>query len=334
MKQESENILLLDRFMRGETSEDEDKQLLAWFRSNESRAEILEHYKEMWEEAKKAGRPIDSELQERMLRQIRERLNASEKKAARHTLSIGIWMKYAAAVIIVLGIGIGIGTRLNPQHSNNLLSNYSVTAEKGQRASVVLPDGTKVWLNSHSTLSYQVDYGEKERDVTLNGEAYFEVAKDKKHRFVVNAENIQVEALGTKFNVKAYKDDNAITTSLFEGSVKVTSAIEKVVLAKGQQAIYTKDKNELVYTEPENIDYANMWRSNELAFNGESLLDIANILDRMYNVDVIFNSDSIKNYRFSGVIKNNSLDNVIEIISLTSPIEYRTTGNKIILNGK
>ena len=315
MKQESENILLLDRFMRGETSEDEDKQLLAWFRSNESRAEILEHYKEMWEEAKKAGRPIDSELQERMLRQIRERLNASEKKAARHTLSIGIWMKYAAAVIIVLGIGIGIGTRLNPQHSNNLLSNYSVTAEKGQRASVVLPDGTKVWLNSHSTLSYQVDYGEKERDVTLNGEAYFEVAKDKKHRFVVNAENIQVEALGTKFNVEAYDDSNDFCTSLMQGSVEVfdnNNPSSHVILKPDYQVsiIDGQLKTEAIQ------DYDLFrWREGLICFKDVTFEQLMIRFEKCYGIRVSIQNNKAKSYVCSGKFRiSDGIDNALRIL--------------------
>lgn len=331
---DSANILLLDRFMRGETSTEEEKQLLIWFRSDEARAEILNYYKNRWEETLHDQNQIESNRQERMYQNIKARmheLEVSEKPVTTH-LSLHSWMKYAAAIIFIIGIGLGMFIHI--PMNKVIAKEYRVEAEKGQRASLVLPDGTKVLLNSHSSLSYKSDYGTKERLVSLVGEAYFEVAKDKQHRFVVNASGMEVEALGTVFNVKAYKEDVNITTSLFNGKVKVSSANKFVILTEGQQAMLNKKDGELTASKPENIEYANMWRNNELAFNGETLEEIAVTLNRIYNVNIQFGSEKIKRYRFSGVIKNNSLDNVIQIITLTAPIEYSSIGNKITLNEK
>ena len=201
-------------------------------------------------------------------------------------------------------------------------------------AAVNLPDGTKVWLNSHTHLIYDTNYGVKERSVSLSGEAYFEVAKDKKHRFVVKAGNMEVEALGTTFNVKAYDEDDEMIATLFEGSVRAKAGNQMAILTPDQCAIFSKTDRRLSVNHPRNTSYASLWRTNELAFSGESLEEIAILLDRMYNVKVHFLSNRIKKYSFSGVIRNNSLYNVFEIISLTAPITYVSVGDTIYLNEK
>lgn len=209
-----------------------------------------------------------------------------------------------------------------------------VLADNGQRASVVLPDGTKVWLNSHTKLNYKSDYGVKERSVSLSGEAYFEVSKDTLRRFLVNAGDMEVEALGTAFNVKAYEEDDEVVTTLFEGSVRTAVGKEFVILSPDESAVFNKSSHILSVNHPTNASYARLWRTNELAFSGESLEEIAVLLNRMYNVEVRFLSNKIKGYSFSGVIRNNSLDNVFEIISLTAPITYVSVGDTIYLNEK
>ncbi|WP_455640383.1 FecR family protein [Parabacteroides sp.] len=324
------DILLLDRFMRGETSAEEERMLLAWFRSDVARDELFDLYRRRWQESKSGE--LDEEVLERMLQQTKARMRMSEPP--HHRKRINLWTKYVAAVIFIIGIGIASYVFTRQSTVEDVKEEYVVEADKGQRASITLPDGTKVWLNSHTQLSYLADYGRQERIVTLKGEAYFEVAKDKERRFVVKTDMMDVEALGTSFNVKAYKADDKITTTLFTGSVRVSAYDKSVVLSPNQQVQLSRTDRKLKVNVPDNSRYANMWRDNELAFNKETFEDIAIVLNRLYNVQIVFDSEKIKHYRFSGVIKNNSLDNVIEIISLTAPITYRSRGDTIILGLK
>lgn len=208
---------------------------------------------------------------------------------------------------------------------------FVVSAEKGQRSNVVLPDGTKVWLNSDTEIKYSGEYGKKDRQISLSGEAYFEVAKDPKHRFIVQAGEMQVEALGTAFNVKAYEEDDELTASLFEGKVKTSVAGQTLLLDPDQSVSYNRIKHSFVKLNG-NTNYDRMWRNQELVFRGESLEEVAIMLDRLYNVKVEFQTDDIKHYRFSGVIKNNSLENVFELISLTAPIRYEKRDSIIWLS--
>lgn len=332
------NIDLLDRFMRGETLPEEEQLLLEWFRNSASKDEILEFYQQRWSEVPEDELP--AEIQGRMYLRIKERMHEmenlhkeQEKRAFKLKSSFMRFLPYAATILLCISISFSfyLYTQKNLSASNE----YIVSAEKGQRASVTLPDGTKVWLNSHTELRYKSDYGVKERNVFLNGEAYFEVSKDKEHRFVVNAGEMAVEALGTAFNVKAYNEDPDFVATLFEGSIKAgTGDDNNVILTPDQHVSLNRKSKSLTVGISENVLYARMWRNNELAFEKEKLDDIAVLLNRMYNVQLKFKSDKIRQYRFSGVIKNNSLDNVIEIISLTAPIIYESHGDTIILDEK
>lgn len=333
MKHDS-NIVLLDRFMRGETSPEEEQQLLVWFRESDAQEDILTLYRQRWLDSSEAE--LSDEVQERMLRKIKatmkaDRLRVDPAVKPRHIL-LSRWFQYAAAVLLF--IGIGIASHVYTHESMAIENEYLVEADKGQRASVTLPDGTKVWLNSHTQISYGSNYGQKDRIVKLEGEAFFEVAKDKEHCFIVKAGNLDVEALGTSFNVKAYKEDQYIVATLFTGSIRATAGKNSVILAPDQQVLFDTESSRLKVDKPENVLYACMWRDNELAFKGETLNDIAIRLNRIYNVQVLFKSEKIKQYRFSGVIKNNSLDNVIQIISLTAPIIYESRGDTILLSEK
>ncbi|MDD2952970.1 MAG: FecR domain-containing protein [Parabacteroides sp.] len=300
--------------------------------SGKTSPEMEALYRQRWEES--ANKKLPLEVQERMLAQIKEQMEKPRRIKRKSYPLWREWLSYAAVALICLGIGIGSHWYYMEQAVLSDPQNYVVSADKGQRASVILPDGTKVWLNSHTHLVYDTNYGVKERSVFLSGEAYFEVAKDTEHRFIVKAGSMEVEALGTAFNVKAYEDDNEMITTLFEGSVRTMVENEFAILSPDQSAIFNKSAHKLSVTRPRNASYARLWRTDELAFSGESLEDIAVLLNRMYSVEVRFLSNKIKNYSFSGVIRNNSLDNVFEIISLTAPITYESVGDTIYLNEK
>ena len=334
MRKTYTHIELLDRFMSGKTSPEEEQTLLAWFSDPDHKEEIMAFYKSRWEES--SGKKLPPKLQGQMFCEINKRIRQEEKtleiKKKPHTL--WKWLSYAAVALICIGLGIG-------SHWYNMRQvpppdplDYVVLADNGHSASEDNPEGTKVWLNSQTKIKYKSDYGVKERSVSLSGEAYFEVSKDTLRRFLVNAGDMEVEALGTAFNVKAYEEDDEVVTTLFEGSVRTAVGKEFVILSQDESAVFNKSSHILSVNHPTNASYARLWRTNELAFSGESLEEIAVLLNRMYNVEVRFLSNKIKGYSFSGVIRNNSLDNVFEIISLTAPITYVSVGDTFYLNEK
>lgn len=332
---ETNNISLLERFMRGETSSDEEQQLMEWLRTSEGGEQLKGYYYKIWHNS---GEELSAEVQGRMFARIKSRMRETRNEEFNRKYILKLKTRrlcqYAAVILLIIGAAIGGHFYTDPTETEKSSSQYLVNTEKGQRANVTLPDGTVVWLNSYTRLSYDVGYGGSKRVVSLTGEAFFDVANDKERPFIVKTKGMDVEALGTTFNVKAYNEDTRIVATLFSGSVRVSAAGRDVTLSPDEDAIWEWSSGKLTVRKLGNSSHASMWRDNELVFNGETLSEIAVLLNRMYNVHIIFKSDEIKEYSFTGVIRNNSLDNVIELISLTSPITYKTKGDTIELNSR
>ena len=211
---------------------------------------------------------------------------------------------------------------------------YEVVADRGQKSSVTLPDGSHVWLNSASRICYSSDFNKKDRNIILEGEAYFEVAKNKKIPFVVNASGMSITAVGTEFNVRNYSDEDEVCATLVEGKVIASVPGSDISLTYGQEAVLNRDSGEMSFAVVSDLNHMVPWRSNEILLDGESLDNLSRILSRMYNVDVYFENDSIKTYTYTGLIRNNSLQNVLELVSNTSPVAYGIYDDKIVFTTK
>lgn len=244
-----------------------------------------------------------------------------------------IWKKYlyiAASILIPLFcLGLGYFYSENKLKQNN--DKMIVQVEIGQKVKMQLPDGTNVYLNSASSLAYDNTYNKKDRIIYLQGEAYFEVSKDKVRPFIVKTNDISVKALGTNFNVKAYLDDNYITTTLIEGSVQVNTPSQSEILAPNEKLTFYKDNHMISKSILQNTEKNTSWMNSQLTFDQERLEDMAKTLERMYNIRIHFASDKLKNIRFSGNVKNNNLENVLQLISFVSPIQYSMENDTTVI---
>ena len=206
-----------------------------------------------------------------------------------------------------------------------------MSVERGQKASITLPDGSKVWLNSLSELTYNSDFNTEKRELLLNGEAYFEVTSNPEKPFVVKSNEITVEALGTAFGVKAYADDVSVSSILMHGKVRVTTPNGTSLLKPNERIQYDR---ELATTRQSSVTNAvdfTGWIHNELRFENESLYEITRNIQRIYNVEIIFATERLKKLRYTGTLDNNSLESVLNLISLTSPVSFKIDGQKVIL---
>ena len=171
----------------------------------------------------------------------------------------------------------------------------------------------------------------KERNVALVGEAYFEVAKNPEKRFVVEAKGLQVEALGTAFNINAYKEDNKIIASLFSGSVRVSYDDHVAILQPYESVKVDLLTRGFFQYKDESMKDIALWRENEITFDGESLEEITHIMNRLYNTTIHIEDESLKKECYVGTIRNNSLENFIDIINLTTPVVYEYKGDTVFL---
>lgn len=242
------------------------------------------------------------------------------------------YMKYAAAV--VLGIGVSLSTLyLTNQENLSTVGNYKLVTSKGEKSYLQLPDGTRVWLNSCTTLEYAENYGHSNRSIYLDEEAYFEVAKNKDLPFVVKANGIDVKAIGTAFNVSAYMEDSQLTTTLFNGKVAVQPTLTKqeVLLEPNQVAVYDKSRNKIEVVPYDKKLFA-QWRGGFLSFKMMYLQDITKLLERNYNVVFRYENQGIKKLRFSGSFRNNEdLSEILNVIKTNTGIRYQILKDTIVI---
>ena len=213
-----------------------------------------------------------------------------------------------------------------------------VKVGKRERVSITLPDGTAVKLNSESILSYKQDFGKKDRRVYLCGEGYFEVQKDKKKKFVVNTEFMDVEVTGTSFNVYAYSNKDMVEMALVQGSVTVSSVhppFEKINVIPNEKVIYDKKTGKMKkITSPNILETA--WISKELVFRSEPLEEVLKRVGRKYGVSFdVIDSSFIKD-TYTGVFDKEEIEDVMHILKIHYGFDYRINddGIQIFANRK
>jgi ferric-dicitrate binding protein FerR (iron transport regulator) len=236
-----------------------------------------------------------------------------------------------------------------------------IKAPFGSKTEIKLPDGTVVLLNAGSTIKYSNDFNLKNRDLNLIGEAYFTVAKNVDIPLNVSAGNISIKAVGTEFNVKAYEDEGIIETTLIEGKVEIIQEGQNkentkfMDLTPNHKAVYSKEtdsftlekikppdtmiasplnpvsRNNLVQPKVDIADEV-AWTKGKLIIRGESLDNLCVDLQRKYDVKFVFNNDEIKRYRFSGVLLDETLEQVLGVIKLTAPINFLVEGKTVYLS--
>lgn len=202
----------------------------------------------------------------------------------------------------------------------------TINIPKGGQYSLTLPDGSKVWLNSATSLKFPTQLNDKERVVELDGEAYFEVAKSKQP-FLVKVKDMQVEVLGTHFNVMAYSDEANINTTLLEGKVRLSSGTTEVILKPGQQGLFTQAAGFKV--KAADTEQALAWKNGYFNFNDEELASVMRKISRWYNVDIAFNNRNSK-LSYAGVISRfNNVSDVLNMLSLTGTVQFKIEDRRI-----
>lgn len=239
-----------------------------------------------------------------------------QKRASRRKLFMRIGNYAAAIIILVLGTVITTNYINEPVYSSSI---NTLHAPAGQRAVVTLSDGTKVWLNANSTITYPAQFADDERLVTLVGEAFFEVTKSEESNFIVSSKDLKTKVLGTKFNVSSYPDAEMTTVSLLEGAVEVLVNNESNKLQPYEQLRYENGSTTVVkFTERDEF----MWVDGVYSFNNKTLKEVAKKLELYYDVKIIIANKKLENLVLTGKFRQR--DGVVEIFKVLQKIHSFT----------
>lgn len=243
-----------------------------------------------------------------------------------------------------------------------------VSTKNGSRTKLQLPDGTQVWLNSGSKLSYDKSYGNGLREVSLSGEAFFDVVKNPALPFVIHTTSIDIKVLGTAFNVKSFPNEKNTETSLIRGSIEVTlknTSRGKIILKPNEKLISANQDSSYTLTGPaqparlhapavkapekpeplvtvSHITYSprdssvieTSWMDNKLIFRSETFEELAVKMERWYGVSIRFADESIKPRRLNGIFENESVQQALEALQLITPFSYKMNKNEIVISSK
>lgn len=213
-----------------------------------------------------------------------------------------------------------------------------LTIPKGRSYSLVLSDGTRVWLNAESSIRYPVSFGKGERRVTIKGEAFFDVKYDAGKVFIAETENYNIKVLGTKFNVSTYSDEEIAAATLVSGSISISSnnnmSTKETMVEPGEQFRYNK-RNKITEVTKVDTDLYTSWVDNNLRIKQMSLEEIFKILRRRYDIDVFYSDNQAKYEKFSGKIPlNDNLNIILEQISIVSKVEFQIENKLIVIRYK
>lgn len=271
------------------------------------------------------------------------------------------WYWAAAVVLVLAGAWMLLGNIFQSKPRNELTRQVNeITTRPGSTSKVELPDGSIVWLNAGSQLTYNKDFGKELREVTLSGEGYFDVTKMKDKPFVIHTSNINIKVLGTAFNVKAYPEDKKTETSLIRGSIEVTiknRPNDKIILSPSEKLVVENDKvtqrsvtgrtdelpvtatlplvsvNKLRYSPVDSSVAETAWMDNRLVFRDEPFEELAVRMERRYDVKIQINSEELREKKLNGIFDQESVSQALEALKEMIPsLKYEKEGNNIIIN--
>lgn len=329
---------LILKFCKGNYSKEEFQRIKAFFQDKESADSLEEHLQSHWNECKDSSIGDEAEF-DRILNNVLHVVNAEPKKllkVERLTFAKRFFTGFshvAAVLVIPLLVSLFLFLRHDkPDHT--LFADNVVKVSRGVVSYLHLPDGTQVWLNSGSRLSYSNSFNKENRNVTLEGEAYFEVTKNTKKPFIVRGKEVAVKVLGTKFNVKSYNEDASVAVTLLEGSVHlsdITNLASSLVLKPNEQATFIKENN-IITNKKVNAENACEWIHGNLIFDDEEFGQIAKCLERQYNITINIQDREIEQLHFYGKFKNSQpIDEILNIMTANQKFHYDQKENVITL---
>jgi ferric-dicitrate binding protein FerR (iron transport regulator) len=342
---------LIIKFLNGELSHSDEMELQNWIGESSDHYRIFEQYRAVWlQSTVKAQSKADQ--QNRAWQNISKSIDTVENQTpVKNIHRFRYFLKIAAILVIVFFIGFLTSKYVNNTDSLSAGKVCQIITPLGSKTYLVLPDGSQVWLNAGSKLTYSKAFDTKERKVSLVGEAFFKVKTNKNKPFIVYTGQMNVRAYGTMFNVKAYPDDKIISTTLVEGIVKVDGIEGKkkfsytlkpsqnITIRKNgsidEKAVVVKSKKETTAVKAAGVlpkieivkevktELYTSWKDARWNIEGEPLNTLAVLLERRFNTKIHVDADDLNKYKFTGIIQNETLEQVLQFLSYTTPLNYQ-----------
>lgn len=326
--EKSINDTLLFRFLDKETSEEENEVILRWVSDSEDNRTEFQRLHQAHHLSKLSSLKADIDVDEAW-----DKLNDSLPKSIkrRKLIDLNILRRVAASVLLVMAGAIGslwISGYFSDLQKSAIVE---LKASKGEKSQAILADGSHVWLNSQTVLKYDAL---NPRKITLDGEAFFEIKKDRSHPFeVITASGMKVIVTGTKFNLRSFAGESIVETTLEEGEVHIEGANNKQTtqLEPGQQAQYNIGENNMSVRNVSPELYS-LWKNNELRFADISFAELVPRIERWYGVTIKLDPSQKNNDRFTMTIKTESLRELLNMMQLTSKFNYEIKGEQVKIN--
>ncbi|MFA5326497.1 MAG: FecR family protein [Prolixibacteraceae bacterium] len=333
---------LFIKYLQGNCTEKEFEQLFLWIKEDSLTASGEGMVQEVWNEFEPEAGPVERMKYNRILDKIHHQINIHpnfnqliiQRPSIRNrVLSV---LTRAAAVLLIPVLSLLLYTYfLGKDQYVKSMNDLEVVAPAGSRMQFVLGDGTKVWLNHGSQLKYPYQFTGENRKVFLTGEAYFEVAHNKKMPFIVRTSSIEVKATGTAFNVSAYPGDDLVETTLVEGKVILyeSTTERKIIAMSPNECLKFNSKKNVYALESGNTEKYTAWKDGILVFKNDRISDIARKLARWYNVDVEITSEKAKEFTCTATFTDETLSQVLELLTLPTPVSYKLTIREKLSDG-
>jgi ferric-dicitrate binding protein FerR (iron transport regulator) len=322
------NETLLLRFLDKETTPEENESILRWVSDSEDNRTEFQRLHQAHHLSKLRSLKADIDVDEAW-----EKLNTilPKVRTRKNLINLDILWKVAASVLLVVAGGISslwISGYFSDLQKSAIVE---LKASKGEKSQAILADGSHVWLNSQTVLKYDAL---NPRKVTMEGEAFFDIKKDRDHPFEVSTTSgMKVIVTGTKFNLRSFADDPFIETTLEEGEVLIEGVnnLQLAQLEPGQQAQYKTGENKASVRNVSTELYS-LWKNNELRFTDISFADLIPRIERWYGVTITSNSKQTNSDRFTMTIKTESLRELLNMMQLTSKFNYEIKGEQVKIN--
>lgn len=321
---------LITACLQGNATPGEWERLETWIESPDNRQYYL-HLKNIWDAS--ANLPVSSE---RALEQVMDRIG--RKKPGKTIWQM--WQRVAAVILIPLLLA-AAWLIVDWKRESHALASSSQTVHTafGSYTALELPDGSKVWLNSGSSLRYPLKFQSGERQVFLQGEGYFEVQSNRESPFVVKTAHLTVRATGTSFNVSSYENEPSSTVTLVEGIVAVQEPAEDQRNAKTLATLHPQDHfnyNNRSHTSrissEETYKYI-AWKEGKLVFRNDLFSEVARKISLQYNVEVVISDPKIRSNRYWATFSKEPLNELLRLLKLTAPIDYREIDPVLLPDG-